>query len=391
VGDIESQPFLEAIRQMRYDIGAENVCYVHLTLVPFVKAANEIKTKPTQHSVKELRSIGIQPDVLLCRSEMDFGDDVKGKIGLFCNLPKENVFVARDVDSIYEVPMYFYKQGVVDKILEILNVWSADPNMSQWENVMKRIYEPKHKLKIAVVGKYVELTDSYKSLSEALCHGGIANNAKVDILYVDSEKLEKEDVGKYLKEADGILVPGGFGDRGIEGKIKAIKYARENNVPFFGICLGMQLAVVEFSRNVAGIKDADSQEFKGDKCSPVISLMEEQKNIAKLGGTMRLGAYPCTLVRSTKAMDAYSKPEISERHRHRYEVNNEYLKKIVSAGLLVSGKYTAANLVEMIELPGHPWFLGCQFHPEFKSKPFACHPLFKEFVSYSLKNKKGRR
>jgi len=391
VGDIESLPFLEAIRQMRYDMGPENVCYVHLTLVPFIKTANEIKTKPTQHSVKELRSIGIQPDILLCRSEMNFGEDVKSKIGLFCNLPKENVFVALDVDSIYAVPMYYYKEGVVDKILEILSVWSGDPNMSQWENVMKRIYEPQTDVSIAVVGKYVDLTESYKSLSEALCHGGIANNAKVKICYIDSEKLEKEDVEKYFKGIDGILVPGGFGNRGVEGKINAIKYAREKKIPFFGICLGMQLAVVEFARNVVGLKNANSEEFKSaTECDPVISMMEEQKNIANLGGTMRLGAYPCSLVKSTKAMDAYKKQEISERHRHRYEFNNEYLDKLVSGGLLVSGRYAKANLVEMVELSNHPWFVGCQFHPEFKSKPFACHPLFKDFISYSLKHKKGK-
>jgi CTP synthase len=312
VGDIESLPFLEAIRQMRYDMGAENVCYVHLTLVPFIKAAKEIKTKPTQHSVKELRSIGIQPDILLCRSEMDFGDDVKSKIGLFCNLPKENVFVAKDEDTIYAVPMNFHKQGVVDKIMEILNIWSASPNMSQWEDVTKRIWHPSGEVSIAVVGKYVDLVESYKSLSEALCHGGIKNDVKVKVLYVDSEKLEKEGAEKYLKDADGILVPGGFGNRGVEGKILAVKYARENKIPYFGICLGMQLAVVEFARNVAGLKNANSEEFaKLCDCSPVISMMEEQKNIADMGGTMRLGAYPCALTKGTKAHEAYGKSEIS--------------------------------------------------------------------------------
>ena len=391
VGDIESLPFLEAIRQMRYDMGAENVCYVHLTLVPFIKVANEIKTKPTQHSVKELRSIGIQPDVLLCRSEMDFGEDVKSKIGLFCNLPKENVFVARDVDTIYAVPMYFHKEGVVGKILEILNIWSADPNMSPWEEITKRIWAPAGDVNIAVVGKYVDLVESYKSLSEALCHGGIKNNSKVNLIYVDSEKLETEDPQKYLSDAHGILVPGGFGNRGVEGKIQAIKYARENKIPYFGICLGMQLAVIEFARNVAGIKNANSEEFVAvSGCSPVISMMQEQKNIANLGGTMRLGAYPCTLTKGSKAYDAYGVTDISERHRHRYEFNNEYMDKLVASGLIVSGKYTKANLVEIIELGGHPWFVGCQFHPEFKSKPFEASPLFSDFIASSIKFKQGK-
>lgn len=390
VGDIESLPFLEAIRQMRYDVGQENVCYVHLTLVPYIKAAKELKTKPTQHSVRDLRNIGIQPDILLCRSEMDFGDDVKSKIGLFCNLPKENVFVARDADTIYAVPLYFYQEGVVDKVLEVLNVWTCNPKMAQWENITKRIWEPSEELNIAVVGKYIDVTDSYKSLTEALVHGGIANNAKVNIIYVDSEKLEKEDPAAYLKDAHGILVPGGFGNRGIEGKIKAIKYAREKKLPYFGICLGMQLAVVEFARNVAGLVSANSEEFKGKDCDPIISMMEEQKKIANLGGTMRLGASLCTLSEGTKAFAAYGKKEISERHRHRFEVNNEYVDKLTDKGLIISGKYVSANLVEMVELPDHPWFVGCQFHPEFKSKPFDCHPLFRTFIEYSLKNKKGK-
>ncbi|MEI6092109.1 MAG: CTP synthase, partial [bacterium] len=287
VGDIESLPFLEAIRQMKYDVGQENVCYIHLTLVPYLKAAKELKTKPTQHSVRDLRNIGIQPDILLCRSEMDFGDEVKGKISLFCNLPKENVFVARDADTIYAVPLYFYQEGVVDKVLEVLNVWTCAPKMAQWESITKRIWEPSEEVNIAVVGKYVDLTDSYKSLTEALVHGGIANDAKINIIYVDSEKLEKEDAANYLKDAHGILVPGGFGNRGIEGKIKAIRYAREHNIPYFGICLGMQLAVVEFARNVVGLASANSEEFKGKDCDPIISMMEEQKKIANLGGTMR--------------------------------------------------------------------------------------------------------
>lgn len=391
VGDIESQPFLEAIRQMSYDTGKENVCYIHLTLVPYIKSAKELKTKPTQHSVRDLRNIGIQPDILLCRSETDFGEDLKSKIGLFCNLPKENVFVAKDVDSIYEVPLYFYNQGVVDKILEKLGVWAAEPKMKQWENIVKRVYEPATNVNIAVVGKYVELMDSYKSLTEALVHGGIANNSKVNITYVDSEKLESSDPTDVLKNMDGILVPGGFGNRGIEGKIKAVEFARKNKIPYFGICLGMQLAVIEFARNVAGVCNANSEEFKGTDCEPVISMMEEQKKVANLGGTMRLGAYPCSLVSGTKAFDAYGQKEISERHRHRYEFNNDFMDKLSSKGLVISGKNVAANLVEMVELADHPWFVGCQFHPEFKSKPFDCHPLFKSFIAHSLKNKKGTK
>jgi CTP synthase len=391
VGDIESLPFMEAIRQMNYDTGKENVCYVHLTLVPYIRSAKELKTKPTQHSVRDLRNIGIQPDILLCRSETDFGDDLKSKIGLFCNLPKDHVFVAKDVDSIYEVPLYFYKQGVVDKILDKLGVWSAEPKMKQWEDIVKRVYEPENNVNIAVVGKYVDLMDSYKSLTEALIHGGIANNAKVDITYVDSEKLETSEAVDYLKDVDAVLVPGGFGNRGIEGKIKAIEYARKNKIPFFGICLGMQLAVVEFARNVAGLCAANSEEFKGTDCEPVISMMEEQKKLANLGGTMRLGAYPCNLSSESKAFAAYGKKEISERHRHRYEFNNEFMDKLSSKGLIISGKNNDANLVEIVELADHPWFVACQFHPEFKSKPFDCHPLFKCFVEQALKNKKGAK
>jgi CTP synthase len=390
IGDIESLPFIESIRQMKYDFGDENVCYVHLTLVPYIKTADELKTKPTQHSVKEIRSIGIQPDVLLCRSDRMLPDEIKSKIGLFCNMPKDNVFTAVDSDTIYAVPMFFHKQGVVTKILEKLNIWAAQPKMDSWEQIVKRIWEPKHEVNIAMVGKYVDLTESYKSLTEALTHGGIANNCKVNVLYVDSEKLETEDLKKHLKGMDGILVPGGFGDRGTEGKIKAICYARENKVPYFGICLGMQLAVIEFARNVAGLKDANSQEFNEKSKNLVIALMEEQKKISKLGGTMRLGAYPCVLNEESIARKAYNKNDISERHRHRYEFNNEFKDILIEKGLKVSGMYKDADLVEIVELDNHPWFLGCQFHPEFKSKPFLCHPLFKSFIESTIKFKEKK-
>lgn len=390
VGDIESLPFIESIRQMKYDFGDENVCYVHLTLVPYIKTADELKTKPTQHSVKEIRSIGIQPDILLCRSDRILPDEIKSKIGLFCNMSKDNVFTAVDSDTIYAVPLFFNKQGVVTKILEKLNIWAAQPKMDSWEEIVKRIWEPKHEVNIAMVGKYVDLTESYKSLTEALTHGGIANNCKVNIMYVDSEKLETEDLSKHLKGMDGILVPGGFGDRGTEGKIKAICYARENKVPYFGICLGMQLAVIEFARNVAGLKDANSQEFNEKSKNLVIALMEEQKKISNLGGTMRLGSYPCILGEKSIARKAYNKSDINERHRHRYEFNNEFKDLLIEKGLKVSGMYKDADLVEIVELENHPWFLGCQFHPEFKSKPFLCHPLFKSFIESAVKNKEKK-
>lgn len=394
IGDIESLPFLEAIRQMKNDVGVENVCYIHLTLVPYLTAAKELKTKPTQHSVKELRSIGIQPDILLCRCDRELTEEIKSKIGLFCNLSKENVFMAIDADTIYAVPSLFDKEGIIDKILDILNIWSADSNMQVWEEVVRRIREPKQHTKIAVVGKYVNLADSYKSLTEALIHGGISNDCKVDYEFIDSETFEQKVSTKILKNYNGILIPGGFGNRGIEGKINAIKFARENKIPFFGICLGMQLAVIEFARNVCGISDAVSLEFcdcdslvPASKGSAVISLMEEQKSVANLGGTMRLGLYECSLEKNSKAYEAYNKKIIFERHRHRYEFNNYYKDILTSKNLKITGVNTDTDLVELIELEDHPWFLACQYHPEFKSKPFSCHPLFREFISASLKVK----
>ena len=385
VGDIESLPFLESIRQMKYDLGGENVCYIHLTLVPYLAAAKELKTKPTQHSVKELRSIGIQPDILICRSEHALNDEIKSKIALFCNLKKDEVFAAVDVDTIYAVPVVFHNEGIESKILEKLNMKSKKPDLKKWETVLERIRNPKEELTIAVVGKYVSLQESYKSLSEALDHAGVSSNAKVKLKYIDSENLETNtNFTKYFNSVDGILIPGGFGDRGIEGKINAIQYARENNIPFFGICLGMQLAVIEYARNMLDLKTAGSEEFTPNTPYPVISIMEKQKTIANLGGTMRLGAYECHLEANSKSKEAYKSSSISERHRHRYEFNNDYRDKLSTAGLKIAGINKETNLVEIIEIESHPWFVGVQFHPEFKSKPLNVHPLFRDFVKNAL-------
>lgn len=396
VGDIESLPFIEAIRQMKFEMGRENVLYVHLTLVPYIAAAGELKTKPTQHSVAQLRHEGIEADILLCRTDRPLSEEIKNKIGLFCNLEKGRVFTAEDADTIYDVPRKLHDEGVDDKIVEILNMWTSNPNVGPWEDISKKIHNPKFEVKIGVVGKYVELKESYKSLNEALFHGGIANNAKVKLEFIDSE--ESHNAGKleaFLGTVDGVLVPGGFGARGIEGKIVAAKYARENKKPFFGICLGMQIAVIEYARNVVGWKDANSAEFAPDSSHLVIDFMDDQRNIENMGGTMRLGAWDCELVTGTKAFDAYKKTLISERHRHRYEVNNEYRDEIAAKGMIFSGLCrdprvtTKGGLVEMIELKDHPYFVGCQFHPEFKSKPLAPHPLFSSFVAASLSAKKN--
>lgn len=393
VGDIEGLPFLEAIRQIKHEEGAENVLFAHLTLVPYIATAGELKTKPTQHSVKELREIGIQPDVLICRTDRALDKDVKAKIGLFCNLPGDCVFSARDADSIYDVPLLLHEEGLDNKIAEKLGIWTGQPDLSKWKAMVDVIHRPKNEVKIGIVGKYVDWRDSYKSIGESLVHGGVANNARVIPIYIDSEKLEQGDLSA-LNDVHGILVPGGFGERGIEGKIRAIEYARTENVPFFGICLGMQLATIEFARNVCGIKKANSAEFKPENDQNVIDLMESQKNVKDLGGTMRLGAYPCTILtkhngKPTHAYEAYKKDKISERHRHRFEVSNAFRSRIEEGGLLVSGRYThttGEELVEMLELPSHPWFLGCQFHPELMSRPLAPHPLFVQFIKASLKN-----
>lgn len=398
VGDIESLPFLEAIRQIRGDVGRENTLYIHLTLVPYIQTAGELKTKPTQHSVKELREIGIQPDILLCRTDRLLSPDIKAKIALFCNVDKDEVITAKNVETVYEVPIAFHQEGLDEKIVEKLNIWTGRPNLKGWERVIKKIKHPRFETLIAVVGKYVGLVESYKSLTEALIHGGIANDARVNLKYVDSEQVDKEGPERLLREASGILVPGGFGARGIEGKIKAIKYAREKRIPFFGICLGMQCAVIEIARHCAGLKGAHSTEFDAHTPHPVIYLLEEwvdrnqvaQKRTSDTpkGGTMRLGSYPCRLEEGSLALEAYNKRLINERHRHRYEFNNAYMDILGKAGMVFSGVSPDKELIEIIELNGHPWFLGCQFHPEFKSKPMDPHPLFREFIKASLRQGK---
>lgn len=384
VGDIEGLPFLEAIRQLRNDLGKENVCYIHLTLVPYIPTAGEVKTKPTQHSVKELRAIGIQPDILLCRTDRYLSREIKAKIALFCNIAPDAVITAKDVESIYEVPLVFHGEGLDEKIMEILNMWTRAPVLEEWEHIVERIRNPSHQVRVAIVGKYVHLTESYKSLSEALVHGGIFNDCKVVLKYVDSEQLEKPGWESQLKEVDAVLVPGGFGGRGIEGKMRAIQYARERDIPFFGICLGMQLSVIEFARNVCGLHGANSTEFDPESPYPVIDLMPDQRAVEEKGGTMRLGAYPCTVLEGTVAWRAYGTHNISERHRHRYELNNQYRSLLEERGMRISGVSPDQRLVEMVELPGLRWFLGCQFHPEFKSRPMSPHPLFKSFIEAAL-------
>ena len=402
IGDIESLPFLEAIRQFRGDVGRNNVIFIHLTLVPYIATAGEVKTKPTQHSVKELRSIGIQPDILLCRTDRYLAPEIKEKIALFCNIDKDAVFTAKDVDNIYEVPLVYNKEGLGDKILQKLNIWARAPRLDYWRDIVEKMKNPRDAVTIAIVGKYVDLTESYKSLNEALSHGGIVNDARVNLQFVDSSTLTRENVAETLKMADGILVPGGFGSRGIEGKILAVQYAREQKVPFFGICLGMHMAVIEYARHVAGMEDAHGSEFDEHTPYPVIYLMtewydeqthqvEKRDNSSDKGGTMRLGAYPCVLTPDSLAMQAYRTEEISERHRHRYEFNNAYKKQLEEAGLAISGTSPDGELVEIVELKDHPWFLGCQFHPEFKSKPARPHPLFREFIKASLKNAKKEK
>ena len=388
VGDIESLPFLEAIRQIKYDIGRQNVMYIHVTLVPYLGKAGEIKTKPTQHSVKELREIGIQPDAIVCRTEKPLSNEVKEKIGLFCNLDSNNVVQNMDAESLYEVPLMLEKEGLADMVCERLELKCGPVDLTEWINIVERERNAKDTVKIALVGKYVELHDAYLSVAEALKHAGIANEVKVDIDWVHSEDVTEENVETYLKDAEGILIPGGFGDRGIDGKIAAIHYARVNKIPMFGICLGMQLAVVEFARNVAGLKDAHSSELDPNTPYPVIDLMPDQKDIENMGGTMRLGIYPCKVYDGTKAEAAYGEDLIYERHRHRYEVSNQFRDQLQAAGLVISGISPDERLVEIVELPDHPWFVAGQFHPEFKSRPTRPHPLFREFIKASYENKK---
>ncbi len=395
IGDIESLPFLEAIRQFKADAGKDNVIYIHLTLVPYIPTAKEVKTKPTQHSVKELRSIGIQPDILLCRTTEILSPEIKAKIALFCNVGTDAVITAKDVDCIYDVPLTFHREGLDDKIVELLNIWTRAPHLEDWEEVTRVIRAPEETVSIAIVGKYVDLTESYKSLNEALYHAGIPNNCRVNLFFVDSGTVDADTCATALKDADGILVPGGFGSRGIEGKICAAGYARENRIPFFGICLGMQVAVIEFARHVAGMDNANSSEFDLETPFPVIYLMlewyneqtgklEKRDDRSEKGGSMRLGAYPCRLEPGTLAHDAYRCDMISERHRHRYEFNNEYKDRLQESGLVISGASPDKELVEIVELRDHPWFLGCQFHPEFKSKPRTSHPLFASFIKAAL-------
>ncbi len=397
VGDIEGLPFLEAIRQLKSDLGKDNVIYVHLTLVPYLKAAGELKTKPTQHSVKELRAIGIQPDIIICRTEMPLNDDIKKKISLFCNVEKNSVITAIDVESIYEVPLNLHKEGLDDKVIEKLNIWTGAPKLDKWEKIVYLIKNPEGNVTIGLTGKYVELKESYKSLHEALVHGGIANNCKVNIKYIDSEKITSENCEESFQDIDAILVPGGFGERGIDGKIEAIKHARINKIPFLGICLGMQLAVIEFARNVAGLSEAHSTEFNKRTKYPVIFLLEQwldqnrklqqRDESTALGGTMRLGAYPCVLEKKSFSYQAYKKEKIFERHRHRYEFNNDFKDILVEKGLKIVGQSPDEELVEIIELDNHPWFVGCQFHPEFKSKPVNPHPLFTAFLKAAIEYK----
>jgi CTP synthase len=386
VGDIESLPFLEAIRQFRAQAGRENVCYIHTALVPYLATAGELKTKPVQHSVKELRSVGIAPDVILCRSDRFLPKAVKAKVALFCNVDEDAVITAKDVESIYEVPIILHNEGVDDKITKILNIWTGRPNLEPWEDLCAGIRHPERDVTIAMVGKYVDLTESYKSLNEALYHAGFPHRARVNIEYVDSEKLTDASV---LASADGILVPHGFGPRGSEGKIEAVRFARERRIPFFGICYGMQFSVIEFARHVADLEGANSSEVDETSPHPVIDLLPEQREVTDKGATMRLGAWPCVLRPGTRAHAAYGEERISERHRHRFEFNPDYRDRLSRAGLVLSGTSPDGRLVEVVELEEHPWFLGCQFHPEFKSRPFKPHPLFVAFIGAAVRQSEG--
>jgi CTP synthase len=379
VGDIESLPFLEAIREFRWDLGRENVLYIHLTLVPFIPAAGELKTKPTQHSVKELTGLGIQPDILLCRCDRPFEKRFRTKIAHFCNVEENCVIAAQDVEMIYEVPLKFLEEGLDQRVVEKLNIWTGQPNLAQWRRLVKTAQNPRVTVNVAVVGKYVNLVDSYKSLHEAIAHGAIANEARVHIDYVDAEELEKGNTTR-LANTHAIIIPGGFGERGIEGKVHAVRYARENLIPILGICLGLQMMVVEYARNVLGIKRANSREVDPNTPDAVIDYMDDQRELDKKGATMRLGSYPCVIRPGSLAASLYRRTRITERHRHRLEVNNHYRPALEEAGLKATGTSPDNTLVEIMELPGHPWFLGCQYHPELKSRPLECHPLFRGLI-----------
>jgi CTP synthase len=392
VGDIESLPFLEAIRQFRHEIGRENAIFIHLTLVPYIAAAGEVKTKPTQHSVRELMEIGIQPDILICRTERGLSEDVKRKIALFCNVEFGAVVESRDVPTIYEIPLTFHEQGLDERVMHRLQLLGKRaPDLSKWRSMVSCIVQPADKVKVAVIGKYTELIDSYKSVQEALIHGGIGNNVGVEISWLASDMFtSRERTRELLADFNAVLIPGGFGVRGVEGMLEAIRFAREAGVPFFGICLGMQTAIIEFARNVIGLDDSHSSEFAPECGNPVISLMESQQHVTDMGGTMRLGAYPCRLGDGTRAREIYGAQQVSERHRHRYEVSNSYRDSFVEHGLTLSGLSPDGSLVEIIELQTHPWFIGCQFHPELQSRPTRPHPLFKSFIGAAVEHKSGR-
>ena len=385
-GDIESLPFLEAIRQIRSDLGRENVCFIHCTLLPYIKAAGEMKTKPTQQSVKELRGLGIQPDIIVVRNELALNDELRAKISLFCDIPKQNVIESRDVSNLYQLPVNLKAQKIDDIVLKHFGLTAPEADMTEWLSLVDRVDNLKEDVRIALVGKYVELHDAYISVVESLKHAGYKHNAKVKIDWIQSEDITEENVHEYLKDADGILVPGGFGDRGVEGKITTIKYARENKVPFFGICLGMQLAAVEFARNVCGLTGAHSSELDPNTPYPIINLLADQENVVEMGGTLRLGSYPCTLVEGSVAHKEYGEINITERHRHRYEFNNFYRDRLTQKGMVLSGVSPDGKLVEIVEIPEHPWFVAGQFHPEFKSRPEKAHPLFAGFIKASLEN-----
>jgi CTP synthase len=387
VGDIESLPFLEAIRQFRWDRGRENILYIHLTLVPFIASAGEVKTKPTQHSVKELTGLGIQPDILLCRCDRPLDHKVKSKIAHFCNVEESCVIAAPDVETIYDVPLRFHDEGLDQRVVEKLNIWTGAPNLSKWRRIVKITQAPKAAVNVAVVGKYVNLVDSYKSLHEAIAHGGIANEARVTVDYVDSEELEKADPAVRMANAHAIIVPGGFGERGTDGKIRAVHWARETGVPILGICYGLHMMVIDMARSLLNLKRASSTEIDADTPDPVIDIMESQKDVSKMGGTMRLGAYPCVIKPGSLAFQVYRRTKISERHRHRYEVNNRYRADLERVGLIATGVSPDDRLVEIMELKGHPWFLGCQFHPELKSRPFDPHPLFRGLIRAALQRR----
>ncbi|MCA9520379.1 MAG: CTP synthase [Myxococcales bacterium] len=384
VGDIESLPFLEAIRQMKLELGSQNAINIHVTLVPYIAAAGELKSKPTQHSVKVLREIGIQPDVLLCRSEKPINEDIKRKISLFCNVPVDGVVSAPDLKCIYELPVTLHGEGLDHKITELLNIWSREPDLSRWQQIVAAVTQPEKQVEIGIVGKYVDLVESYKSLNEALIHGGVANNCRVKLKHIDAESLVNANLEEALAHLDGILVPGGFGERGVEGKIHAIRFARERNIPFFGICLGLQLAVVEFARNMCDMVGANSTEFDKKSKFPVIDLMNEQRDVVDKGATMRLGAYPCIIQAGSLAAKIYRQTDISERHRHRYEVNNKFRGVLQERGLSLCGMSPNEQLIEMIELKNHRWYLATQFHPEYKSRPWKPHPIFTSFIEAAL-------